>query len=106
MAWTSIVGSNYLSNLYVASTKQIVQLTNTQNQGVFELVLADNGDAAWSFYDGSDYEVFTYQATTGAKTQLTKNTVDDGIISMNARGSLVWTQFNPTDSQIMRAVFK
>ena len=106
VAWTSIIGTTYSSNLYVASTNKIVQLTNTQNQGVFELVLADNGDAAWSFYDGSDYEVFTYQAATGAKTQLTKNTVDDGIISMNAEGSLAWTQFNPTNSQIMRAVFK
>ena len=105
MAWTSIVGSNYLSNLYVASTKQIVQLTNTQNQGVFALVLADNGDAA-SFHDGTNYEMFTYQATTGAKTQLTKNTVNDGVVSIDAEGSLAWAQFNPTNSQIMRAVFK
>ena len=104
VAWTAISGTTYTSNLYVASTQQIVQLTNTQNQGVFELVLADNGDAAWSFHDGSDYEVFTYQASTGAKTQLTNNTVDDGIIKMNAQGSLVWTQFNPSDSQIIRAV--
>lgn len=106
VAWTSIAGTTYTSNLYVAATHQIVPLTTTQNQGVAELVLADNGNAAWSLYDGSDYEIYTYQAATGAKTQLTKNTVNDGIISMNAQGSLAWTQFNPTNSQIMRAVLK
>ena len=104
VAWTSIVGTTYTSNLYVASTNKIIQLTNTQNQGVSELVLADNGDAAWSLYDGNDNEVFTYQASTGAKTQLTKNTVNDRVISINAQGSLAWTQFNPTNSQIIRAV--
>ena len=106
VAWTSIIGTTYTSNLYVASTNKIIQLTNMQNQGVFELVLADNGDAAWSLYDGSDYEVFTYQAATGATTQLTKNTVNDGIISINAQGSLAWMQFNPTNSQIIRAVLR
>lgn len=103
VVWRSIVGTDFISNLYDAASKKTIELTKSQGAGTYDLVLADNGDVAWSLWDGSDFEVYTYQARTKDTTRLTKNSGDDGIISVNADGDLAFMHFNPTDSQIMVA---
>lgn len=102
--WRSIVGTNWYSRHYNAATQSIVDLTVTQAFGTYDLVMADNGDAMWSLSDGTDYEVYSYQIATGATTQLSNNTVDDGIAVMNAAGSIVWNRFFLDDNELMLAV--
>ena len=105
--WKTIAGTNWIASLYDAGSRRVIQLLASpasQGSGPYDLVLSDGGDVVWSLYDGSDYEVYAYQARTGATTQLTNNTSDDGILSVNAGGDIAYTHFNPSDSQIMLAV--
>lgn len=102
--WRSIVGSTWYSRHYNATTQAIVDLTATQAFGIYELVMADNGDAMWSLWDGTDFEVYSYQIATGQTTQLSNNTVDDGISVMNASGSILWNRFFLDDNELMLAV--
>jgi hypothetical protein len=104
LVWRDIVGSNFLTNLYDGTTRIITALTTTQGAGVYDLGLADNGDVVWSLYDGSDYEVYTYQALRKVTQALTNNNGDDGITSINVVGDVAWMHFNPTDTQIMLAL--
>lgn len=103
VAWTTIDGTNWLSQVYNAETAQTINLTVTQQYGVFELHIADNGDVAWSLTDGADYEVFTYQTVSGTRSQLTNNSLDDGIITMNANGALAWDRWNGYIGQLFLA---
>jgi len=105
VAWRSIVGTNWYSRLYNAVTRTNLDLLVSQNSP-YELKLADNGDAAWSMWNGANYEVYTYQVATGDTTQLTNNTVDDGVISMNSSGSLVFNRWYPNNSEVVIAVKK
>lgn len=101
-------GATLYTKHYNAATKAIVNLTvmlSSQGSGPFDLVLADNGDAAWSLWDGTDFEVYSYQVATVSTTQLTNNSVDDGLASMNASGSIVWNRFYPSNnSEVVLAV--
>lgn len=104
VVWRSIIGTTWYSRYYNAATQAIVDLTATQAFGTYDLVMADNGDAMWSLWDGTDYEVYSYQKETGATTQLSNNTVDDGIAVMNAAGSILWNRFFLDDNELMLAV--
>lgn len=103
--WRSIVGADYVNWVYNAQTKETLDLA--RGSGVFDLVMAGNGDVLWSLWDGiSDFEIFSYQATSGTITQLTNNNVNDGIIFANAAGSLVWTRFYNNAWNLFTAVKK
>jgi hypothetical protein len=103
VAWRTISG-NWYTKHYNAETAAIVNLTVTQGFGPYEVVLADNGDAVWSLWDNTDYEVFSYQVDSGTFTQLSNNNVDDGITSVNADGDMVWHRFYFDDSELVIAV--
>lgn len=104
VAWTTITGTNWLSQVHNAETNSIIDLTVTQGFGVYEQHIADNGDVSWSLSDGNDYEVYSYQIASGTRTQLTNNSVDDGVISMNANGALAWDRWGTTEAQLFLAV--
>lgn len=106
VVWRSIVGTNWYSRYYNATTRTTLDLLVSQNSP-YELKLADNGDAAWSMWDVTNYEVYSYQVATGSTTQLTHNNVDDGVISMSANGSLVFNRWYPNNnSEVVIAVPK
>ena len=104
VAWSVIIGTSWLSRVYNANTDTIVDLTNTQGSGTYDLDLADNGDVVWSLWDGTDYEVHTYQSDSGAMTQLSDNQVDDGFTAINGAGTVLWERFDPSGSELMLAV--
>lgn len=104
VAWSVITGTSWISRVYNTKINNSVDLTNTQGFGTFELKLADNGDVVWSLWDGSDYEVSSYQADSGSITQLTNNQIDDGITSINSNGTIVWLRHDVSDSELMMAV--
>jgi hypothetical protein len=104
VVWRSIIGTNWYSRLYNATTQAIVDLTVTQGFGTYDLEIADNGDVVWSLWDGTDYEVYSYQIDTGVTTRLSNNSVDDGITAINPAGTIVWNRFDLDDSELMLAV--
>ena len=104
VAWSIIIGTSWISRVYNAKTDTIVDLTNTQGFGVYELDVADNGDVVWSLWDGTDYEVYTYQADSDSITQLTDNQVNDGVTIINGAGSVLWNRFDASDNELMLAV--
>ncbi|HEY5601837.1 MAG TPA: hypothetical protein VIM41_01890 [Gammaproteobacteria bacterium] len=103
VVWRTI-SSNWNTKHYNAETAATVNLTTTQGFGPFDVALADNGDTVWSLWDGTDYEVYSYQVDSGTTTQLSNNTVDDGISSINADGEIVWHRFYLDDSELVIAV--
>ena len=106
VVWRSIVGTNWYSRYYNGVTHTTLDLLVTQNSP-YDLNLADNGDVAWSMWDGTDYEVYTYQVASCDTTQLTHNSVDDGVISMSTNGSLVFNRWYPNNnSEVVIAVPK
>ena len=104
VTWRVISGTSWISRVYNAQTNTIVDLTNTQGSGTYDLDVADNGDVVWSLWDGTDYEVYSYQGDTGVITQLTDNQVDDGVTLMNSAGTILWNRYDPTDNELMQAV--
>ena len=104
VAWRTINGTNWLAQVYNAETGNTVDLTVTQAYGAYELHIADNGDVAWSLWDGTDYEVSTYQTASGTFNQLSNNNADDGVITMNANGTLAWDRWDPAGGQLFLAV--
>ena len=104
VTWRVISGTSWISRVYNAQTDTIVDLTNTQGSGTYDLDVADNGDVVWSLWDGTDYEVFSYQGDSGVITQLTDNQVNDGVTLMNSSGTILWNRFDPTDNELMQAV--
>ena len=53
-----------------------------------EFCFNDQGDIAWSGWDGSDWEIYLYQK--GVMTQVSHNSVSDWQVQMNAQGHLTW----------------
>jgi hypothetical protein len=104
VSWSVISGTDWLSSVYSAQINDIVNLTDTQGFGTFELHLADNGDVVWSLWDGTDYEVYSYQGDSGVVTQLSDNQVNDGIAQVNCSGTILWNRFDATDNELMQAV--
>jgi len=101
--WRTIIGTDYFTRVYNAQTKQTLDLA--LGFGVYDFDIAENGDVVWSLWDGiNDYEIHSYQATSGIIIQLTNNNVDDGITSINAGGSIVWSRFYDDSWELLTAV--
>lgn len=106
VVWRSLIGANWYTRYFNSTTLTNLDLIVSPTSP-YPLALADNGDAAWSTWDGTDYEVVAYQVATGATTQLTHNNVDDGVISMSANGSLAFNRWFPNNnSEVVVAVPK
>lgn len=98
-------GPNWFTKHYNGVTQTTTTLTATLNFGAFDAYLADNGDAVWPMWDGTDFEVHSFQADTGQILQLSNNAVDDGVAVANVSGALAWHRFYaPNNSEVVIAV--
>jgi hypothetical protein len=66
-----------------------IRLTDNSLYDYFPQI-SDNGDVVWIRWDGTDYEIFLFDSSTGTTTQLTKNDFDDRYPQINASGDVVW----------------
>ncbi|MHC4499840.1 MAG: proprotein convertase P-domain-containing protein, partial [Planctomycetota bacterium] len=75
-------------------TKQITD--NTKDDGKHQI---SGSNVVWEGYDGTDYEIFLYNATTATTIQITNNSRDD--LDPQIHGSnVVWKGYDGTDYEI------
>lgn len=82
----SVTPATYLGNVevyyYNGDTGAVTQLTHN---GLKEenAIMAPNGDAMWSVFDGNDYEIMYFNAATGQITALTDNNINNQIYTFS-----------------------
>ncbi len=80
-----------------AATSQAIQLTNN---ALYDSWPDIDGDMiVWRGSDGSDYEIFLMNVTTGAVLQLSNNTYDDQSPRIDA-GQVAWRGYDGNDWEI------
>ena len=91
--WFTIAALALTGTVY-AQTYTITSLTNNNNNdGYFQFV--NNGDVVWSGYNGTNWDLYKYDATSNTTTQMTNTTgADEYATGLNSRNDILWTQVN------------
>ncbi len=95
-------------SLYDAVTKSTVEVANNVSFYYDERPSMDGDFLVYMGWDGNDWEIYVYQISSGVKTQLTNNNLDDRYPRVH-KSKIVWQQndnINPKDgdNEIMLAI--
>lgn len=101
LVWVINWGEMYFYHAATGNTVQIASgVTPVYGNGP---KLNNNGDIVWSQNDGSDNEIYQYQAATGVITQLTNNSFDDIFPTINDSSQIAWQGNDGATKRIMSA---